>query len=138
MNELFYTLLVVSSFFILFLGLGVLCGDVPGKPIAIGFLIWAVFGFWLICSTVQRNRDKNNQIIVYSEIKESEAGLYYKDALGNSVLIDKNNNFYFADRSKFWIKIKYRKGEWYNGIHFTPKESYAILVENPKAEKGVK
>jgi hypothetical protein len=36
--------------------------------------------------------------------------LYYKDALGNSVLIDKNNNFYFADRCKFIIKIKGGKG----------------------------
>jgi len=137
MNELFYILWVFSFGGIFYLLFEVASEDMPGKVFAVILLIWIAFGFWLNASNVQRNRDKNNQIVVYSEIKESEAGLYYKDALGESVLIDKKSNFYFADRSKFMIKIKFKKGGWYNGIYFIQHVSYQKLVEKPKAEKEI-
>lgn len=137
MNEIFLLLWIFSICGLIMLLLEVASGEMSEKAFAVVILLWAIFGFWLIGSNVQRNRDKNNQIIVYSEIKESEAGLYYKDALGESKLIDKNSIFYFADRNKFLIKIKYRKGAWYNGIYFTSRVSYVKLVEKPKAEKEI-
>ena len=137
MNELFYFIWILSAWGLFLLLLAVSSENLSEKVFAVILLIWIAFGFWLNASNVQRNRDKNNQIVVYSEIKESEAGLYYKDALGKSVLIDKDSNFYFADRSKFIIKIKVRKGDWYNGIYFTQRVSYQKLVEKPNAEKEI-
>jgi uncharacterized membrane protein YiaA len=82
MNELFFMIWGSSIVVLFILLVSVADEELSEKAFAVIVLIWGVFGFWLISSNVQRNCDKSNQIVVYSEIKESEAGLYYKDALG--------------------------------------------------------
>ncbi len=137
MNILLFFIFGISTMIIVCTSMAVLTEDVPFKPFLVAFILYLIFGFWLFGANLQRNRDKSNQVVVYSEIKESEAGLYYKDALGESRLIDKTNSFYFADKNKYVIKIKHRKGGWYNGIYFVPNTSYEKLVDKPKAEKEI-